>query len=66
VPDEIRGRVMGLYTLVFFGTMPLGALLVGAMAERIGEPAAVLANAVVLALVATVLWFRAPFVRHST
>jgi MFS family permease len=66
VPDEIRGRVMGLYTLVFFGTMPLGALLVGAMADRVGEPAVVLANAAVLVVVAAVVWLRAPFVRHST
>ena len=66
VPDEIRGRVMGLYTLVFFGTMPLGALVVGAVADRIGEPVAVLLNAAVLALVTITLWFRAAYVRNST
>jgi MFS family permease len=66
IPDDIRGRVMGLYTLVFFGTMPLGALVVGQLAERIGEPAVVLANAAVLAGVAAVLWFRAPFIRNAT
>jgi predicted MFS family arabinose efflux permease len=36
-PDAVRGRVMGLYTLVFFGLMPLGALLAGTAAEHLGE-----------------------------
>lgn len=38
VDDRLRGRVMGIYSLVFFGAMPLGGLLVGSTAERIGEP----------------------------
>lgn len=37
-PDGLRGRVMGVYSLSFFGMFPVGALLAGAMAERIGEP----------------------------
>jgi predicted MFS family arabinose efflux permease len=35
-PDELRGRVMGLYTLVYGGVFPIGSLLVGATAERWG------------------------------
>ncbi|MGW0550974.1 MFS transporter [Streptomyces altiplanensis] len=31
-----RGRVMALYTLVFQGTTPLGALLVGGLSETLG------------------------------
>src|SRR2546427_6334471 len=38
VPDELRGRVMGFYAFVFVGLAPLGALQVGAPAERIGAP----------------------------
>lgn len=34
VPDELRGRVMSLNTLLFQGTTPVGSLLVGAIAER--------------------------------
>jgi len=41
VPDELRGRVMSLFSLVLLGMMPLGSLLVGAMAGTIGTPAAV-------------------------
>jgi MFS family permease len=37
VPDALRGRVMGLYMLVFFGFTPLGALLAGTAAEHLGE-----------------------------
>ena len=41
-PDELRGRVMSLYTLVFGGSVPLGALLVGVISEHAGVPAAFL------------------------
>jgi MFS family permease len=39
-PDELRGRVMSLYSLVFGGSVPLGAFLVGILSERWGVPAA--------------------------
>ena len=42
-PDALRGRVMSLYTLVFGGSVPLGALLVGAISEHWGVPTAFLA-----------------------
>lgn len=44
VRDNLRGRVMGLYSLTFFGFLPIGALWIGAVAERFGEMAAVLVN----------------------
>jgi hypothetical protein len=33
----LLARVLGLYTLVFVGLMPLGALLAGTSAEYLGE-----------------------------
>jgi MFS family permease len=36
VQDALRGRVMALYTLTFFGFAPFGNLAVGALSERIG------------------------------
>jgi predicted MFS family arabinose efflux permease len=36
VPDELRGRIMGLYALVFAGMTPVGSLLMGTIAERWG------------------------------
>jgi MFS family permease len=41
-PDRLRGRVMGLYALAFAGMTPLGSLLMGAVAERMGVRAACL------------------------
>ena len=43
-PDRLRGRVMGAYTWIFFGFMPLGALWSGMLAGRIGEQTTVLIN----------------------
>ncbi len=36
VDDKMRGRVMGLYTLTFFGFAPFGNLAMGQLAERWG------------------------------
>jgi MFS family permease len=39
VPDALVGRVMGLWVVVNAGTMPLGSLVWGWGAERVGLPA---------------------------
>jgi predicted MFS family arabinose efflux permease len=36
VDDRMRGRVMAFYTMAFLGTAPLGSLLAGFVADRIG------------------------------
>jgi MFS family permease len=36
VADALRGRVMALYALTFFGFAPFGNLAIGALAARIG------------------------------
>jgi MFS family permease len=41
VPDELRGRVMSVYSMMFMGMAPFGALLSGLLAGRWGAPAAV-------------------------
>jgi MFS family permease len=46
--DRFRGRIMSLYTLMFVGTAPLGALASGAIAQRFGAPSATSLSAVVL------------------
>ena len=46
-PERLRGRVMGTYTWVFFGFIPLGALWSGTIAGKLGEPAAVMINATI-------------------
>ncbi len=63
-PDALRGRVMGVYTLTFFGLMPLGALGVGLTAEHLGQPAAVLIGAGVMLGAATALAILMPHLRR--
>lgn len=41
VPDTLRGRVMSVYSLVFFGMAPLGNSIIGLISERFGTPTAV-------------------------
>ena len=36
VPDALRGRVMAVYSMMFMGMAPFGALWAGWVAERIG------------------------------
>ena len=48
VPDELRGRVMSLYILVFQGAMPIGALLIGWTAAGLTAPTTVVICAAIL------------------
>ena len=37
-PDRLRGRVLAVYSMMFMGMAPFGALFAGAVAERMGAP----------------------------
>jgi len=63
VPDELRGRVMSVFSLIFFGGMPLGSLWVGSLASRLGAPQTVIINACVLLIFAGIVVLRLPFIR---
>jgi MFS family permease len=52
--DRFRGRIMSLYTLMFVGTAPIGALVSGLIAQHAGAPLATSFSATVLLLGA--LW----------
>ena len=56
VPDALRGRVMSLYILAFFGTAPLGGLLIGSLASALGAQAAVLVCAAVCGVGGLAAW----------
>ncbi len=56
VPDALRGRVMALYSMMFMGMAPFGALLGGAMADRVGAPITVAIGAVASVIGATLVW----------
>lgn len=48
VPNELRGRIMGLYSMAFVGMTPLGALGAGWLATAIGAPRTVEIGATVV------------------
>ena len=59
VPDELRGRVMSLHTLMFAGMTPFGAFLVGSVTQALGVRAGFLvtgAGGLVAILAVSTLW----------
>jgi MFS family permease len=64
VHDDLRGRVMGIYSLTFFGFLPVGALWVGIIAQHLGEPAAVLINAGIMFLLGAAIAVMVPELRR--
>jgi MFS family permease len=63
LPDEMRGRGMSIFTLTFFGCVPIGSMLAGQLAEMVGEPLTVLILAIGLAACALIVWIRIPGLR---
>jgi MFS family permease len=41
VPDQLRGRVMSMYAMMFLGMTPIGSLIAGEVADHIGAPVTV-------------------------
>lgn len=60
VPDELRGRVMGTYSVVFIGMFPLGTLTMGWASKAYGVDKALFTGAIIAAIVAIVLFVRYP------
>jgi MFS family permease len=56
VPDQLRGRVMSVYTTVFAGSVPAGGLLMGAIASTWGVPLALMVGAVLSLAVGIGAW----------
>jgi predicted MFS family arabinose efflux permease len=54
-PDHLRGRVMSVYSMMFMGMAPFGALMGGALADRLGAPVTVAMGGV--ACVGGAVWF---------
>lgn len=65
-PDELRGRVMSVYSTVFMGTMPLAGLVAGAIADRWNVEASMYIGGGVVAIVATWMFVRQSVSREST
>jgi MFS family permease len=65
VPDELRGRVASLYVMSFLGLSPVGALMAGWMAERIGAPHALALNGLLAMLAAGLYLQQMPAIRRA-
>jgi predicted MFS family arabinose efflux permease len=55
VREELRGRVMAFYTMAFLGTAPIGSLIAGVAADRIGAQRTILFGG--LSCIAAGMWF---------
>jgi MFS family permease len=63
VPDELRGRVMSVYSMMFMGMGPFGALIAGVIADHLGAPLAVIMGAVAGLGGAVIFGMRLPQIR---
>jgi MFS family permease len=63
VPDHLRGRVMAVYSMMFMGMAPFGALFGGALADRMGAPISVIIGAVAALGGAVIFGLRLPKMR---
>jgi len=63
VPDRLRGRTMAVYSMMFMGMAPLGSLLSGALADRIGAPWTVAIGGLGAIIGAIIFWRSLPKLR---
>lgn len=62
-PDALRGRVMAVYSMMFLGMAPFGALLAGALSLRIGAMPTIALGGVSCIVGAVVFGTRLPRLR---
>ncbi len=65
VPDALRGRVMAVYSMMFMGMAPFGALLAGSLAGTLGAPGTVRLGGVLCLIGAAVFATRLPGLRQD-
>ncbi len=65
VPDHLRGRVMSMYSMMFMGMAPLGALFAGVLADRIGAPMTVVLGGAACLAGGLVFGARLPKIRRE-
>ena len=62
--EDMRGRVMSLYTTSFMGIMPFGSLLAGSLANRIGAPHTLIIGGSICIAAAVAFSFKLPSLRE--
>ena len=66
VPENLRGRVMALYTMSFIGMLPVGSLLAGSLSNLIGVKPVFVASGLAGVVISYVLWRKLPGLREQT
>ncbi|MGO9271798.1 MAG: MFS transporter [Terriglobia bacterium] len=56
-PDHLRGRLMGIWALVFGGSLPIGSFWMGVVAQRVGSGHALQVGGLFCALGASTVYF---------
>jgi MFS family permease len=62
--ERLRGRVMAFYTMAFFGSAPIGSLLAGVLADRIGASSTIILGGVACIAAGIWLMFSLPKLRE--
>jgi MFS family permease len=65
VPDHLRGRVMAVYSMMYMGMAPIGALIAGSLAQRFGAPHTVMMGGAVCILGGALFALRLPRLREE-
>jgi MFS family permease len=65
VPDQLRGRVMAVYSMMFMGMAPLGSLVAGYLGDRIGAPMTVSLCGLVSVVGGSIFSWRLPAFREE-
>lgn len=63
-PDDLRGRVMGLYSLILMGLTPIGSLWAGAVAKAAGAATAIAVGGLLIGIAGIVVALRYPRFRN--
>ena len=65
VPDELRGRVMAVYALMFFGTTPFAALMAGSLGQAFGVRVAIASGAAITLCSTLFVFLTTPNLRQA-
>jgi MFS family permease len=65
VPDQLRGRILAVYSMMFMGMAPFGALSAGAIAHHIGSPWTVALGGMACVVGALFFWAKLPAFRRE-
>jgi MFS family permease len=57
-PYEIRGKVMGVYTIIFSGSMAFGGPVIGLLADLVDPQNTLIIGGLAIALVSTTVLFK--------